>query len=201
MRKIIVQEMITIDGVMQAPGGQEEDISGGFEYGGWVVPYFSAGTDAAFDAIMEKWMQSTDILLGKNTFQIFEPYWPQHAEDWPGVNEVNKYVLSTSLNHSDWQNTVFLKSIDDVINLKTAEGGDIRVHGSATLVQTLFQHDLVDELYLLTFPIVLGKGKRLFNERSVPKAFQLVDHAVAANGVFFSHYQKVGEVQTGTFED
>ncbi|KGT46806.1 MULTISPECIES: dihydrofolate reductase family protein [Acinetobacter] len=201
MRKIIVQEMITIDGVMQAPGGQEEDTSGGFEYGGWGVPYFSAGTDAAFDAIMEKWMRSTDILLGKNTFQIFEPYWPQHADDWAGINEVNKYVLSTSLNHSDWQNTVFLNSINDVINLKAAEGGDIRVHGSATLVQTLFQHDLVDELYLLTFPVVLGKGKRLFNERSVPKSFQLVDHAVAANGVLFSHYQKVGEVQTGTFED
>ncbi len=109
MRKIIVQEFLTLDGVMQAPGGPEEDTSGGFQYGGWVAPYFSAEPDAAFDRIMQKWMQSTDILIGKNTFQIFEPYWPKHAEDWPGINEVNKYVLSTSLDHSDWQNTIFLK--------------------------------------------------------------------------------------------
>lgn len=101
MRKIIVQEFLTLDGIMQAPGGPEEDTSGGFQYGGWVAPYFSAEPDPVFDRIMQKWMQSTDILIGKNTFQIFEPYWPKHAEDWPGINEVNKYVLSTSLDHSD----------------------------------------------------------------------------------------------------
>ena len=147
MRKIIVQEFLTLDGVMQTPGGPEEDTSGGFQYGGWVAPYFSAESDSAFDHIMQKWMQSTDILIGKNTFQIFGPYWPKHAEDWPGINEVNKYVLSTSLDHSDWQNTIFLKSIDEIINLKASGEEDLRVYGSAAVAQALFKHDLVDELY------------------------------------------------------
>lgn len=197
MRKIIVQEFLTLDGVMQAPGGPEEDTSGGFQYGGWVAPYFSAEPDAAFDRIMQKWMQSTDILIGKNTFQIFEPYWSKHAEDWPGINEVNKYVLSTSLDHSDWQNTIFLKSIDEIINLKASGEGNIRVYGSAAVVQALFKHDLVDELYLMTFPIILGKGKRLFAEDSMPAAFALTDHQVTSNGVVLSCYQRAGKVKTG----
>ncbi|WP_180015269.1 dihydrofolate reductase family protein [Acinetobacter sp. YH16031] len=197
MRKIIVQEFLTLDGVMQAPGGPEEDTSGGFQYGGWVAPYFSAEPDAAFDRIMQKWMQSTDILIGKNTFQIFEPYWPKHAEDWPGINEVNKYVLSTSLERSDWQNTIFLKSIDEIINLKASGEGNIRVYGSAAVVQALFKHDLVDELYLMTFPIILGKGKRLFAEDSMPAAFALTDHQVTSNGVVLSCYQRAGKVKTG----
>ncbi|WP_180168006.1 dihydrofolate reductase family protein [Acinetobacter sp. YH12035] len=197
MRKIIVQEFLTLDGVMQAPGGPEEDTSGGFQYGGWVAPYFSAEPDAAFDRIMQKWMQSTDILIGKNTFQIFEPYWPKHAEDWPGINEVNKYVLSTSLDHLDWQNTIFLKSIDEIINLKASGEGNIRVYGSAAVVQALFKHDLVDELYLMTFPIILGKGKRLFAEDSMPAAFALTDHQVTSNGVVLSCYQRAGKVKTG----
>ncbi|WP_313483962.1 dihydrofolate reductase family protein [Acinetobacter variabilis] len=197
MRKIIVQEFLTLDGVMQAPGGPEEDTSGGFQYGGWVAPYFSAEPDAAFDRIMQKWMQSTDILIGKNTFQIFEPYWPKHAEDWPGINEVNKYVLSTSLDHSDWQNTIFLKSIDEIINLKASGEEDLRVYGSAAVAQALFKHDLVDELYLMTFPIILGKGKRLFAEDSMPAAFALTDHQVTSNGVVLSCYQRAGKVKTG----
>lgn len=123
MRKIIVQEFLTLDGVMQGPGGPEEDISGGFQYGGWVAPYFNAEPDPAFDVIMQKWMQPSDILLGKHTFQIFESYWPTHTEDWPGINDVNKYVLSTSLEHSDWQNTLFLKSIDEIIKLKASGEG------------------------------------------------------------------------------
>ncbi|ENU97302.1 dihydrofolate reductase family protein [Acinetobacter variabilis] len=197
MRKIIVQEFLNLDGVMQAPGGPEEDTSGGFQYGGWVAPYFSAEPDAAFDRIMQKWMQSTDILIGKNTFQIFEPYWPKHAEDWSGINEVNKYVLSTSLDHSDWQNTIFLKSIDEIINLKASGEEDLRVYGSAAVVQALFKHDLVDELYLMTFPIILGKGKRLFAEDSMPAAFALTDHQVTSNGVVLSCYQRAGKVKTG----
>lgn len=197
MRKIIVQEFLTLDGVMQAPGGLEEDTSDGFQYGGWVAPYFSAEPDPAFDRIMQKWMQTTDLLIGKNTFQIFEPYWPKHAEDWPGINEVNKYVLSTSLDHSDWQNTIFLKSIDEVINLKASGKEDLRVYGSAAVAQALFKHDLVDELYLMTFPIILGKGKHLFAEDSMPAAFALTDHQVTSNGVVLSCYQRAGEVKTG----
>lgn len=197
MRKIIVQEFLTLDGVMQAPGGPEEDTSGGFQYGGWVAPYFSAEPDPVFDRIMQKWMQSTDILIGKNTFQIFEPYWPKHAEDWLGINEVNKYVLSTSLERSDWQNTVFVRSIDEVINLKASGKEDLRVYGSAAVAQALFKHNLVDELYLMIFPIILGRGKRLFAEDSMPAAFALTDHQVTSNGVVLSCYQRVGEVKTG----
>lgn len=197
MRKIIVQEFLTLDGVMQAPGGPEEDTSGGFQYGGWVTPYFSAEPDSAFDHIMQKWMQSIDILIGKNTFQIFGPYWPKHAEDWPGINEVNKYVLSTSLDHSDWQNTIFLKSIDEIINLKASGEEDLRVYGSAAVAQALFKHDLVDELYLMTFPVILGRVKRLCAEDSTPAAFALTDHQVTSNGVVLSCYQRAGEVKTG----
>ncbi|MGN9712128.1 dihydrofolate reductase family protein [Acinetobacter variabilis] len=197
MRKIIVQEFLTLDGVMQAPGGPEEDTSGGFQYGGWVAPYFSAEPDPVFDRIMQKWMQSTDILIGKNTFQIFEPYWPKHAEDWLGINEVNKYVLSTSLERSDWQNTVFVRSIDEVINLKASGKEDLRVYGSAAVAQALFKHNLVDELYLMIFPIILGRGKRLFAEDSMPAAFAVTDHQVTSNGVVLSCYQRVGEVKTG----
>ena len=198
MRKIIVQEFLTLDGVMQAPGGPKEDISGGFQYGGWVAPYFNAEPDPAFDVIMQKWMQPSDILLGKHTFQIFESYWPTHTEDWPGINDVNKYILSTSLEHSDWQNTLFLKSIDEIIKPKASGEGDIRVYGSATVVQALFKYELVDELRLLTFPIILGVGKRLFSHESIPAAFQLIDHLASSNGIVFTHYQRAGEVKTGT---
>lgn len=197
MRKIIVQEFLTLDGVMQAPGGPKEDTSGGFQYGGWVAPYFSAEPDPAFDHIMQKWMQSTDLLIGKNTFQIFGPYWPKHAEDWLGINEVNKYVLSTSLERSDWQNTVFVRSIDEVINLKASGKEDLRVYGSAAVAQALFKHNLVDELYLMIFPIILGRGKRLFAEDSMSAAFAVTDHQVTSNGVVLSCYQRVGEVKTG----
>lgn len=197
MRKIIVQEFVTLDGVMQAPGGPEEDPSGDFKYGGWVAPYFE-DPDPVFDKIMQQWMRSTDILLGKNTFKIWEPYWPKHAEMWPGINEVTKYVMSNSLDHSDWQNSVFLKNVDEVKKLKASEGGDIKVHGSANMAQTLFTHDLVDELCLMTFPIILGTGKRLFAEGSAPAAFVLNDSLVTSNGVVFSYYQRAGEVKTGT---
>ena len=163
-----------------------------------MAPYFNAEPDPAFDAIMQNWMQPSDILLGKNTFQIFESYWPTHAEDWPGINDVNKYVLSTSLEHSDWQNTIFLKSIDEIINLKASGEGNIRVYGSAAVVQALFKYELVDELRLLTFPIILGVGKRLFSHESIPAAFQLIDHLASSNGIVFTHYQRAGEVKTGT---
>lgn len=197
MRKIIVQEFITLDGVIQAPGGPKEDQSGDFKYGGWIAPYF-ADTDDVVDRIMQKWMQSTDILLGKNTFKIWEPFWPKHAEMWAGINDVTKYVMSNSLDHSDWKNSVFLKNVDAVKKLKALEGGDIKVHGSANMAQTLFKHDLVDELCLMTFPIILGTGKRLFAEGSMPRAFELTDSLVTSSGMVFTYYKRVGDVQTGT---
>ena len=197
MRKIIIQEFISLDGVMQAPGGPEEDASNDFNLGGWTAPYFQEADEAA-GGFMQKWMESTDILLGRKTFEIFADYWPTHANMWPGINDVTKYVMSTSMDKSDWQNSVFLNSVDDIKKLKASEGGDIKVHGSGKLAQSLFKHDLVDELYLMTFPIILGKGKCLFGEGAVPAAFKLADSLVTANGVIFACYKRAGEVRTGT---
>lgn len=202
MRKIIVQEFITLDGVMQAPGGSDEDKEGDFKYGGWTAPYF-AETDAEAGDFMKRWMESTDILLGQTTFELFAGYWPKHADMWPGILDVTKYVISDTMSETDvenagWKNSVLLKSVDDIKKLKESEGGDIKVHGSSILTQSLFEHDLVDELCLMTFPIVLGKGKRLFADSSAPAAFALTDSLVTSNGVIFGYYKRVGKVKTGT---
>ncbi len=197
MRKIIVQEFITLDGVMQAPGGPEEDISTGFKYGGWTAPYFREADDAAAN-FMAEWMRSTDILLGRKTYDIFAGYWPAHADIWPGINDVTKYCVSTTLDKSDWQNTIFLKSVEDIKKLKDSEGGDLKVHGSGNLVQTLLKHDLVDELVLQTFPITLGQGKKLFEDGAIAAAWTLMDSLVTPNGVIFASYKRAGEVKTGT---
>jgi len=197
MRKIIVQEFITLDGVMQAPGGPEEDTSNGFKYGGWTAPYFQE-VDQEAGEFMQQWMKSTDILLGRKTFEIFAAYWPTHADMWPGINDVTKFVMSTSMDKSDWKNSVFLKTVDDIKKLKNEEGSDIKVHGSGNLAQTLFKHDLIDELRLMTFPITLGTGKRLFAEGTIPAAFTLIGSLVTTNGVIFANYKRAGEVKTGT---
>lgn len=188
---------MTLDGVMQAPGGPEEDASSGFKYGGWCAPFFYTA-DKAADEFMAKRMKSADLLLGRKTFGIFADYWPGHAEMWPGINEVTKYVMSHTMDRSDWQNSVFLKSVDDIKKLKNSTGSDIQVHGSGDLVQTLFKHDLVDELWLMIFPITLGSGKRLFGEGTIPAAFTLTDSLVTPNGVIFANYTRAGEVETGT---
>jgi dihydrofolate reductase len=197
MRKIIVLSFITLDGVMQAPGGPDEDTSSGFKYGGWTAPYFYEADEAAGE-LMEKQMKSADLLLGRKTFEIFAAYWPEHADYWPGVNDVTKYVMSNTMDKSDWQNSVFLKSVDDIKKLKDSEGSDIQVHGSGNLTQTLLKHDLVDELWLKTFPITLGGGKRLFGEGTNPAAFTLTESLVTSNGVIFANYKRAGEVKTGT---
>ncbi len=197
MRKIIVLSFITLDGVMQAPGGPEEDTSSGFKYGGWVAPYFAEADEAAGE-VMAKQMKSADLLLGRKTFEIFAAYWPEHADFWPSINEVTKYVMSNTKDKSDWQNSVFLKSVDDIKKLKNSEGSDIQVHGSGNLTQTLLKHDLVDELWLKTFPVTLGTGKRLFGEGTIPAAFTLTDSLVTPNGVIFANYKRAGEVKTGT---
>jgi dihydrofolate reductase len=196
MRKLIVQEFITLDGVMQAPGGPEEDKSSNFKYGGWTAPYFHEA-DAAAGEFMKKWMESTDILLGRKTFEIFASYWPSHADMWPGINDVTKYVMSGTVDKTKWQNSVFLKNVDDIKKLKASEGGDIKVHGSGNLAQTLFKHDLVDELCLMIFPITLGTGKRLFGEGTIPAAYTLTDSLITSNGVIFAYYKRAGEVKTG----
>ena len=197
MRKIIVLSFITLDGVMQAPGGPDEDTSSGFKYGGWTAPFFHEADEAAGE-LMAKQMKSADLLLGRKTFEIFAAYWPEHADYWPGINDVTKYVMSNTMDKSDWQNSVFLKSVDDIKKLKDSEGSDIQVHGSGNLTQTLLKHDLVDELWLKTFPVTLGMGKRLFGEGTIPAAFTLTESLVTPNGVIFANYKRAGEVKTGT---
>jgi dihydrofolate reductase len=194
MRKIIVLTFITLDGVMQAPGGPEEDTAGGFQYGGWVAPY----VDEVSGKVMQKQMEPTDILLGRKTFEIFSSYWPQHAEQWPGINEVTKYVMSRTMEKSDWKNSVFLKSVADIENLKNSKGSDIKVWGSGNLVQTLLENDLVDELWLKVYPLTLGKGKKLFESGAIPAPFTLIESTVTPAGVIVASYKRAGKVITGS---
>lgn len=193
MRKIIVLEFITLDGVMQAPGGPEEDKAGAFSYGGWSAPY----ADEATGKIMQKQMAATDILLGRKTFEIFAGYWPEHASYWPGINEVTKYVLSNTMEKSDWQNSVFLTSVADIEKLKNSEGSDIKVWGSGELVQLLLKHDLVDEIWLKIYPVLLGKGKKWYSDETLPAAFKLTESSTTPSGVIFANYTRAGEVKTG----
>lgn len=197
MRKIIIQEFITLDGVMQAPGGPDEDTESGFTFGGWTAPYFN-GADDEGSTLMAKWMQPSDLLLGRKTFDIFEVYWPKHADMWPGIMDVTKYCVSTTKDKSDWSNSKFLKGVDDIKRLKDSEGGDLQVIGSGNLVQTLLKNDLVDEMRLMIFPITLGTGKRLFDEGTIPAAFEPGESLVTSNGVIFVSYTRGGEVKTGT---
>jgi dihydrofolate reductase len=194
MRKIVVISMISLDGVMQAPGGPEEDISSGFEYGGWVAPY----VDEVSGSVMQKLMEPADLLLGRKTFEIFASYWPEHADMWPGINDVTKYVLSGTMKNSDWQNSVFLKSKADIEKLKTSNGTDIKVWGSSKLVQLLLENDLVDELWLAIYPVILGKGKKLFDHGAIPAAFKLIESTITPAGVIIANYGRNGEVKTGT---
>jgi dihydrofolate reductase len=194
MRKIIVISMITLDGVMQAPGGPGEDRSGGFKYGGWVAPYL----DEVGGKVMEKQMKPADLLLGRKTFQIFAGYWPKHENGWPGISDVTKYVLSRTMKKSDWKNSVFLKSLADIKKLKRSKGSDIKVWGSGKLIQLLLKNDLVDELWLIIHPLTLGKGKKLFDNGAIPAAFTLLESTVTPSGVIIANYKRAGKVKTGT---
>jgi len=189
--------MITLDGVMQAPGGPEEDTSDGFEYGGWSVPYFYPLDEAAGE-FMKKQMKPADLLLGRKTFEFFASYWPEHGDYWPGINDVTKYAVSKTMKKSDWKNSVILETVADIKKLKNSEGSDIRVHGSGNLIQTLLKHDLVDELWLKIFPVTLGTGNRLFGEGTSPAAFTVTESLVTPNGVIFANYKRAGAVKTGT---
>lgn len=199
MRKIIVLSFLTLDGVMQAPGGPEEDTSGGFKYGGWTAPY---GDDVS-DKIMEKQLLPADLLLGRKTFEIFANYWPEHAEHWPGIMDVTKYFLSETMQESDplvlrWPNSVLLKNLADIKKLKISEGADLKVWGSSKLVQILLKNDLVDELWLNIYPLILGAGKKLFDGEAIPAAFSLVESFITSSGVIVANYKRAGEVRTGT---
>ncbi|HSX25076.1 MAG TPA: dihydrofolate reductase family protein [Candidatus Andersenbacteria bacterium] len=197
MRKILVLEFITLDGVMQAPGGPDEDTSGGFKFGGWTAPYFD---DFAGKVMGEQMKQPFSLLLGKTTYDIFASYWPHHADAWPGINDVQKYVVSDVLFESTWENSIVVTGnvVEEIKKIKEGEGPDMQVYGSANLAQTLMKNDLVDELWLKIFPITLGSGKRLFAEGTIPAAFTLTDSKVSPSGVIFANYKRSGEVKTGT---
>ncbi|MGZ3885626.1 MAG: dihydrofolate reductase family protein [Bacteroidia bacterium] len=194
MRKIVVLSMITLDGVMQAPGGPKEDTSGGFKYGGWTAPY----GDDIYGKAVEQELKPADYLLGRKTFKIWAGYWPEHADFWPGINEGTKYVLSKTMKKSGWKNSVFIKSVAEIKKIKQSKGPDIQVWGSSELIQLLLKHDLVDELRLKIHPLTLGKGKKLFAKGVIPAAFTLTESTVTTTGVILVNYKRAGNVKTGT---
>lgn len=197
MRKINVLEFVTLDGVIQAGGGPEEDTSGGFEYGGWYAPY---DDDVTGEAMNKQMNLPFDLLLGRKTFEIWAPYWPHHADFWPGVNPATKYVASNTMTSHEWQPSVFLSGdvAEKVRQLKQQEGPDLHVYGSANLVQTLMKHDLVDAFWLKIFPITLGSGKRLFADGTIPAAFRVTESKVSPSGVIIVNYERAGAVTTGS---
>jgi dihydrofolate reductase len=197
MRKIILVEFMTIDGVMQAPGGSKEDTAEGFKYGGWMGPHF----DEVGGKEMEFQMKETAaLLLGRKTYDIFSGYWPDHSEPWPQVNRITKYVVSKTLKNPTWENTEVIRDVKELKELKNSIGPDLQVYGSSNLIQTLLANDLVDELWLKIFPITLGTGKRLFEKGTIPAAFKLSKSKVTPSGVIIAYYQRAGEVKTEDIE-
>lgn len=201
MRKIVVLSMITLDGVMQAPGGPKEDVSGKFKYGGWSFPF----SDEIYGNEVQKELQPAEYLLGRKTFDIWADYWPHHGDFWPGINIGAKYILSRGLKKTDprvtgWNNTIVIRNLADIKKLKKSKGSDIHVWGSSEIIHLLLKNDLVDELRLKIHPVILGKGKRLFDDRAYPAAFTLTDSIVTTTGVVIAHYNRAGEVKTGSFD-
>jgi dihydrofolate reductase len=197
MRKINVLEFVSLDGVIQSPGGPKEDTSGGFAYGGWQSPH----RDAVSGAAMKKQMNvPADLLLGRKTFENFAAFWPQHADIWPGVNTATKYVASNTVTSHEWKPSVFLNGniAEKIAKIKQQEGPDLHVYGSANLVQTLLKHDLVDALWLKIFPITLGAGKKLFADGTIPAAFKVTESAVTPKGVIIINYERAGAVPIGS---
>ena len=197
MRKVIAIDFVTLDGVIQAGGGPEEDTSGGFAYGGWQAPY----SDDVIGTVMNKQMSVPfDLLLGRKTFEIWEPFWPKHTDEWPGAGTATKYVASNTMTSSEWQPSVFLSGdiVEKVSQLKQQPGPDLHVYGSANLLQTLMKHDLVDAFWLKIYPLTLGSGKRLFVEGTIPAAFKVTESQVSPSGIIIVNYERAGAVTTGT---
>ncbi len=200
MRKLVVTTFVTMDGVMQAPGGAGEDPSGGFSYEGWLVPHF----DDAIGAQMDEWFTGAqDFLLGRTTYEIFYASWPKMISDDQVSQKLNfnqKYVASRTLDDVEWETAELLRGEvgDAVRRLKAEDGGELQVHGSAGLIQTLLAEDLVDELRLVVFPVVLGEGKRLFGEGAIPRTWRLTSQKTSGTGALMLSYERVGEVETGS---
>jgi len=201
MRKIVVLSMISLDGVMQAPGGRKEDSSGGFKYGGWSSVY----TDETYWNVTQKELQPADYLLGRKTYEIWAGYWPKHEDFWPGINQGMKHVFSKKMKKNDplvtgWKNSQVVRNVADIKKLKRLKGSDIQVWGSSELIQLLLKNDLVDELRLKIHPLTLGKGKKVFGNGPIPAAFTLVESIVTTKGVIIAHYKRAGKVKMGTIE-
>jgi dihydrofolate reductase len=203
MRKLVVGSFTTLDGVMQAPGGPDEDRDGGFQHGGWLVPYF----DAKFGEIMTDWTKRAGaFLLGRKTYEIFADSWPKSTDPADEIavalNTRPKFVGSRTLEKVSWNNTILLKGdiAQEVAKLKAQEGGEIQVHGSGNLIQTLLKHDLVDTLRIWQFPVVLGTGKRLFGEGTIPRSFRLVDTQLNTTGAVLHVYERAGGLRYGEVE-
>jgi dihydrofolate reductase len=195
MRKLIVLEHISIDGVIQGPGGAEEDTSNGFTYGGWIGPY----ADEIGGTTLRKQMNKPfDLLVGRKTFDIWEPFWPNHADEWPNVNKATKYVASNTRTSSEWKPSVFLNGdvAEKVARIKQEPGPDLHIWGSGNLLQTLIQHDLVDTFWLMIYPVTLGAGKRLFADGTIPAAFKVTESIVSSTGVIFMTYERAGAITT-----
>lgn len=189
MRKLIVLEHISLDGVIQAPGGPDEDTSGGFVHGGWIAGY----SDESLGTVLRKQMNTQfDLLVGRRTFEIWEPYWPQHADAWPNVNKATKYVASNTRTSSNWQPSVFLSGdiAEEVAKIKQQQGLDLHVWGSSNLLQTLIKHDLVDVFWLMIYPVTLGAGKRLFADGTIPTKFKVTESKVTSEGVIIVNYER-----------
>lgn len=198
MRKIVVLSFITLDGVMQAPGGPEEDDSGDFKYGGWTVPYF----DEALSKIMTGQMgHPFDLLLGRKTFETFAAYWPHHEDEGAGINKATKYVASNTLTKHEWSHSVFMSGdlVQKIKQIKGQDGPELQVHGSSNFLQTLLEHDLVDEFWLKIFPVTLGKGKRLFDKGTISAGYALVESKSLPSGVIIANFKRAGKVETGSF--
>lgn len=193
MRKIIVLEFMTLDGVIQAPGGSKEDTAQGFKYGGWMGPFFD---DFGGKQMAKQMSGKYDLLLGRKTYDIFAGYWPEHTDEWAQVNKITKYVVSKTLKNPTWENTVVIKNIAGLKKLKNSTGPALQVYGSSDLIQTLMKHDLVDEYWLKIFPITLGQGKKLFKEGTIPVSFNLIDGKISPKGVIFANYKRSGSVKT-----
>jgi len=200
MRKLIVSTFLTLDGVMQAPGGPGEDDDAGFALGGWSVNYW----DEKMGQVMGEAMSTPfDLVLGRETYDIFAAYWP-HATDDAGakpLNDATKYVASRSRPTLEWSNSVLIEgdAAEGIAALKREDGPELQVHGSGNLIQTLMRHDLVDEYRLWVFPLVIGSGKRLFSDGTIPSALKLVDSTVSTTGVVIGTYEPAGEIVTGSF--
>lgn len=200
MRKIIVLSFITLDGVMQAPGGPEEDPSENFAFGGWQAPY---GDELSGKEMTKQLSVPFDLLLGRKTYDIFASYWPKHPEIEVVAgpfNKCTKYVVSHDQIDLPWEGSELITG-DVVTKLKELKSGDgpmLQVHGSSNLVQTLLKNDMVDELWLKTYPLTLGSGKKLFADGTIPAAFELLESSVTSDGVIFANYRRAGEVKTGT---